>query len=381
MKLVMVCSWPPFPLHSGARLRSYETLCFLARSHEIRLLTFVAGPREREASRLLQGVCEVECFAYASAPGDPALPPNLHPFQSQALGQRLAELGEQGVQATLFDQLFVSQHWPSAAGIPVLLEHNIESEILRRSASFADPRLRLRLTAQALGLRHYEEQVWPRFPLRTCTTTEDAELMRQRCSLGSVVVVPNGVNLQRYQPLAEKEGVGRLLFVGALDYWPNQDAMEFFCAQIWPRLRSAHPDMLLRVIGRNPSAELVKMLGDQSGLELFPNAGDLAPLVEGSRISIVPLRVGSGSRLKILEAAAWGLPVVSTSMGCQGLDFQPGVHLSQADEPEEFAAQVGRLWVAAEERRRLGQAARRLVERCYGWEQVLGPLQEALTCL
>lgn len=373
MKLLCVASWPPFPLNSGGRLRTHEMLEFLRQRHQVQLITFVGGPRERaEAQR--QGAFPV---SYQPSRADSSLPAVLRPFDAPELQQLLLSLAAQGYQATLFEQIFVSGHRSASCGPAVLLEHNIESEILRQFAERAPADQRRLRLAQALALRAYEQEIWPQFAMRCCVSEHDAQLMRSRCPDGNTLVIPNGVNLHRYQRLSRTDEA-RLLFVGALDYLPNQDAVTFLCQQILPLIWTQLPEFRLRIVGRNPPPEIRDLLAVDARLELVADAGDLTDLARSCSLSVVPLRMGSGTRLKILEAAAWGLPVITTSLGVQGLDLQDGVHLRVANSPDDFAHSVVDLWSQPELRQQLAQAARLRIEQSYDWARLFPPLEQAL---
>lgn len=375
MKLLYLASWPPFPLHSGGRLRSHHVLRSLRQRHEVQLLTFVAGPRERALAQAEGALA----FEYRRTPSNSALPPSLKPFESEELRETLQAMAGSGVQATLFDQIFVSALVELSCGPAILLEQNIESEILAQGANRAQGPQRRALQLQAMALRAYEDRIWPAFALRCCVSEYDRQLMNRRCSQGQTLVLPNGVDLQRYSALPVNSSVEpRLLFVGALDFLPNQDAVDFLVDEVLPRIWQRCPEFRARIVGRDPSEQLCHKLSQDPRLELHANAADLHPLAQDCTLAVVPLRIGSGTRLKILEAAAWGLPVISTALGAQGLDFEPGVHLLQADSADQLAQATLELWQQPERRQQLAGAARRKVEESYDWEQVLAPLHPAL---
>lgn len=374
MKLLYVSSWPPFPLNSGGRLRSFEVLRFLKSRYQVQLLTFVAGPRERAAA-LEQGAIPLDYNT--TGPGRSLLPASLRPFDNPQLYEALRSFAGQGFQATVFDQIFVSHAWESACGLPVLLEQNIESEILRQRASLASRHERPSFMAQALALRGYEQEMWPKFPLRACVSQHDVDLMQGRCPQGTTLLLPNGVSLERYAYM-EPGQEPRVLFVGALDYFPNQDAVDYLCEQVMPLVWQQEPDLRLRVVGRNPPESLCHRVAQDARCELYANAADLTPLARDCFMSVVPLRIGSGTRLKILEAAAWGLAVVSTGLGCQGLELEPGKHLWVADQAAELAEAIVTLWNRPRQRLKLAEACRQVVEAKYSWDFVLAPLQQAL---
>jgi glycosyltransferase involved in cell wall biosynthesis len=152
-----------------------------------------------------------------------------------------------------------------------------------------------------------------------------------------------------------------------MDWYPNRDAVEFFVSAILPRLRAAVPEARFVVGGRNPSDEFRRRFAATPGIEFTGTVPDMRAEIAKAAVCVVPLRIGSGTRLKILEAAAMAKPVVSTRVGAEGLDFVDGKEIVLADEPKAFAGAVADLLRDASRRRELGQAARRRVEKCYSF--------------
>ena len=372
MKILLIGSWSPYPTMAGARQRTHQIIEYLRNRHELDVISFAMGPLEREA---LEGKATAVPYQYQQR--NNGLPPSLWPFESSALRELLVQKQAEGFQATLFDQIFSTCFVEQSCGVPVLMEHNIESQILRRLATTAEGHQKRLTLAQFMALRAYENRIWPEFPLRTCVSEVDAKIMRESCPTGEVVVVPNGVDLERAR-LLDLEGSSRLLFVGALDYGPNQDAVERLCTGIMPLLWQRDSAFRLRVMGRNPSQEVIDLMAADSRLELMANVPDLEGPASECCMSVVPLRAGSGTRLKILEASAWGMPTVTTSLGCEGLNQELIDCLCLAESEEALAEAVWELWNDPRRRIEMAEKARAKVCRDYGWSQALEPLQAAL---
>jgi glycosyltransferase involved in cell wall biosynthesis len=160
-----------------------------------------------------------------------------------------------------------------------------------------------------------------------------------------------------------------LVFTGAMDWYPNEDAVLHFLTTTLPEVRRRIPGVTLAVVGRNPSARL-RDAGKAVGVEVTGTVPDVRPHVAQAAVCIVPLRIGGGTRLKIFEALAMGKAVVSTTVGAEGLPIVPGEHYVQADGPAEFAQAVVGLLENPDRRRALGGAGRRLVEARYSWETI-----------
>jgi glycosyltransferase involved in cell wall biosynthesis len=183
-----------------------------------------------------------------------------------------------------------------------------------------------------------------------------------------VDVSPNGVDTQAYQMLPESSGDPALLFVGNMGYRPNIDAMTYFCREVLPRIRWAIPNVELWIVGINADAEVQRLAGD--GVHVTGRVEDVTPYYERCAACVVPLRAGSGTRLKIVEAMAFGRPVVSSGIGCDGLDVVDEEHLLIADDPELFAEQSIRVLTDRGLRQALTHNARCLVVNRYDWEVV-----------
>ncbi|MCL5256617.1 MAG: glycosyltransferase family 4 protein, partial [Chloroflexi bacterium] len=182
--------------------------------------------------------------------------------------------------------------------------------------------------------------------------------------------VPNGVDATKYRVLPEQGGSKEILFIGKMDYAPNVDGALYFYHEVFPLIRQALPEARLLVVGSNP-APLVKALAADPAVEVTGYVEDVVPYYERARLSVVPLRAGSGTRLKILEAMALGRPVLSTTVGCEGLAVTPEADILIADTARGLAEQTIRLLTDLELGGRLAANARLLVESRYDW-QVIG---------
>jgi glycosyltransferase involved in cell wall biosynthesis len=286
-----------------------------------------------------------------------------------------------------FDLVLVefSLLWPYAGlftEVPVVLDaHNVEAEIVRQlGESCRNPLKRLLYQREEQYLRRLEEAAWRECALCLAVSEREQAAIAAACGdPGKVESVPNGVDLERFafQP---KERPGRkVLFLGGMEYGPNLDAGRWFLAEIFPRLRNALPAVEVDVVGRQ-----LDKLGDllaQPGVCPHENVPDVLPLFRGVDLLAVPLRQGAGTRLKILEAMAAGLPVVATAKGCEGIAAVNGEHLLVADGAEAFARAVATLLTDREQAGRLAHNARQLVTERYSWEELGARLEGLLACV
>jgi glycosyltransferase involved in cell wall biosynthesis len=191
----------------------------------------------------------------------------------------------------------------------------------------------------------------------------------------SVTVVRNGVDLEFYAPPSKGENDNEILSIASLDWFPNADALEYFAEEIFPLVRGKEPKTVLRIVGRRPPEGLKKKLSKVPGIDFIGEVKDVRPYLDQASMVIVPLRIGGGSRLKILEALAAGKAVVSTSIGAEGLELESGKHLMIADSPEEFAVRVIELLASKEARRHLGGNGRNVVAERFGWDGIANRLE------
>jgi glycosyltransferase involved in cell wall biosynthesis len=227
-------------------------------------------------------------------------------------------------------------------------------------------------------LRCYEAHVCRRADRVLACSAADAAALRRLVPGLEVVVVPNGVDIAHYQP----DGVGAadlgdqaLVFTGKMDFRPNVDAVLWFCSQVWPWVRQAEPGAQFYIVGRDPHPRLAP-LADVPGVTLTGFVDDIRPYIAAASVYVVPLLTGGGTRLKVLEAMALGKPLVSTTLGCEGIDARSGQDLILADAPQDFGAQVVGLLRDASRREALGRSARAFVQRCFDWPIVTAPLEK-----
>jgi len=225
---------------------------------------------------------------------------------------------------------------------------------------------------EAYRLSRFEEEVARAFDHSILVSEKEAEALRSRVSDRPISVIPNGVDLEYFAPAGDDSCCVNhpvIAFTGAMDYFPNIDAVKYFCHEIFPLVRRVLPAAEFYIVGRRPIPQ-VKALSHQPGVVVTGDVPDIRPYLWGSTVSIVPLRIGGGTRLKIFEALAMGKAVVSTQVGAEGLPIVPGQHFLQADSPADFAQAVVTLLKDPDRRRALGLAGRRLVEERYSWTQV-----------
>ena len=222
---------------------------------------------------------------------------------------------------------------------------------------------------QQRAFQRYERVLSPQFEAVTCTSDIDAAVFQQYCADGAVKVIPNGVDVSHYQPDYASEALEHLIYIGSMDWYPNEDAVSFFAEEVLPHVQKKVSDVKFSIVGGNPSAR-VQQLADREGVVVAGRVPEIKPYFADATVFVVPLRIGSGTRLKILEALAMGKAVVSTSVGAEGLALRDGEEIIIADEPKDFAEAVIRLLTDPSLRKQIGEKGRTRVEQDYDWRSI-----------
>jgi glycosyltransferase involved in cell wall biosynthesis len=230
--------------------------------------------------------------------------------------------------------------------------------------------------AEFQKMLRYEQVMVRKFQHVIAVSENDRQLMKQWVDGSRITVVPTGVDLQQYTPGATRDAAAPLLvFVGAMDWEPNIDGVEYFCTQIWPAITAQVPGARFRIVGRNPDKRVEQWASD--AVEVTGRVPSVLDHLKEAAVVIVPLRIGGGTRLKIYEAMATGRAVVSTTVGAEGLDVQHGEDIVLADEPSKFAEAVVTLLQDVDSRKRYEAAAAAKAAR-YDWPAIGERFSEVL---
>jgi glycosyltransferase involved in cell wall biosynthesis len=258
----------------------------------------------------------------------------------------------------------------------VLDMHNIESALLTRyAARQGDPLRKAYAKLTASKLERYEQAAALAFTCILTCSDLDADHVINRLGSRHVAVIPNGVDADRFAPRPDREEPWTLTFVGRMDYVANHDAIMSFCRSVLPRIWRSVPQARLYVVGHNPSPA-VRHLARDRRIVVTGSVPDVAEFVGRATVVVAPLRYGSGTRLKILEAMAMAKAVVATPLGCEGIDAAAGKEIVVAESPDEQARVLLELLKDREGRVAIGQRARELVFRKYTWTKIGSDLRE-----
>jgi glycosyltransferase involved in cell wall biosynthesis len=259
----------------------------------------------------------------------------------------------------------------------LIMAHNIESQIWHRRAEHgATLAHRVYFGLQARKMKMFEQDVLRQVDEVAVVTDLDAVQARQ-WGARNVSIVENGVDLDEFRPADDLPAPAEILCLGSLDWQPNLDAVEYLIDEIMPMITARMPEAKLRIVGRRPPSELQKKVAANPHIELVGEVPEVRPYFARGTVVVVPLRIGGGSRIKILEAMAMGKAVVSTTVGAEGLAVTDGVHLLLADSPADFARRTIELIQSPSQRASLGEHGRKLVEERYGWDCAARVLESA----
>ena len=254
----------------------------------------------------------------------------------------------------------------------ILFTHNVETEIYQRHARLAKGLMRLAWHNQARKMATFEHHTLARFTRVIAVSTRDARALESRFHLQNVDTIDTGVDLEFFLPTPPPRhpapDSGTIVFTGVMDSPANSEGIRFLMDQVWPLVTAARPNAKALIVGRNPPPALVAAA--PPGWTYTGTVPDIRPHVETAHLAVIPLHVGSGTRIKAFEAMAMARPVISTAIGVEGLDVIPGRHLLIADNAQTFAAAILQLLHDAPLRERLTQAARNLLEEKFSWAQV-----------
>lgn len=385
MRILWVKADKLLPVQNGGNIRTYHVLRHLSARHQLTFYSYYAGAPdpgyESELKRELPGsvaVCtgkrELEGAArgldYLAHLGDQA-PYAVSRFAHAPVQKQIQSWYRDGrFDVAICDFLDAAINFPGSLNIPsVLFQHNVESEIWRRHAATAgNPVKRMMYGMEFRKMLGYERAACCKFQHVIAVSENDRSLMMRWVDGDRVTVVPTGVDLEQYHPAPRTTTQAPLItFVGAMDWEPNVDGVEYFCAEVLPIIKAEVPEARFRIVGRNPDRRVQKWAGDS--IEITGRVPSVVEHLHESAVVIVPLRIGGGTRLKIYEAMATAKAVVSTTIGAEGLDVHHGRDIMLADDPASFAQAVIMLLRDPALRERYEKAAAETAAR-YDWPAI-----------
>jgi polysaccharide biosynthesis protein PslH len=380
----------PYPLNTGARVRQYYVLRYLARIHEVTLVSFVRSDDRPEHIAHLKTVCHAVYTV-------PMVRSRLHDGQAALKGllthlpivitrdeitsmqQTLARL----LASELFDVVHADQVSMSMYGLMgkdarrVIDLHNAMYLVTERLAAHeSNPLKRLIFQHEAHALARYEAELCAKYDQVIFVTDEDRKLIEQQITHWKVRVpdrcfttIPICIDPSDKLPIRPVARPQRITALGVMFWPPNAEGVLWFAQEIWPHIHAQQPQLIFTIVGKNPPGYL-SQLHDTNGIEVLGFVPEVESILAETAVFVVPLRAGGGMRVKILDTWSWGLPIVSTRIGAEGIDIRDGENILIADTPDAFGAAVLRAASDSDLNQQLRWNGRRWVEEKYDWKIV-----------
>lgn len=384
MNILVISPFFPYPLTQGGKITIFNTLKYLSREHTVSFACLTDlpvsdyGPLREYCAEIVvverkaQTIRDLCTFLAGEYPF------NAVKLHSEVFAKELKEL----LARRSFDivQIEFSLMWRYAEvfkGIPCALDaHNIEHRIIGQNRiTCRNPIKKLLYAIEEEKLKALEERAWRECELCFTVSSNESEVVAATLGSDDKLITMVGVDLARFEFQPKHSAGMRLLFVGGLNYHPNLDSADYLLREIFPLIRARMPEVRLDIVGHE-LWRVEGLLSDNAGVELYENVPEILSWFRGADLLVVPLRFGAGIRIKILEAMAAGLPIVTTPKGCEGLQVEHGRELLIADDAEAFASEVIRLLGDHELRRALAENARKFVAEYYSWDRLVGKMSK-----
>jgi polysaccharide biosynthesis protein PslH len=395
MKILLTLPGPLLPADTGGKIRSLNIFSRLARRAEIHAVSFVNAARDAAAISDMKAifssytpVFRSEAKKYSASFYSELLinqfstwPYFLSKCNLAAFRQVVGELAaSDGFDLVLCDFLQTAAPLCQLDVRPkVVFEHNVEFLLRKRKwESAEEPLRRLVYGTEWRKTRRIEAEVCRSFEHVMTVSEDDRRILEEEFGVGHASTIPTGVDTDYFRPVGKAPEPGRLVFVGSMDWDPNEDGVLWFLQEVYPWISKAAPHTKFSIVGRAPSSRLRAAAERVPGVELTGWVPDVRPHLGKAEVVVVPLRVGGGTRIKIPEAMAMAKAVVSTPVGAEGLPFQDGREIRIAGQPEQFARLVVELLDNRTLRDSIATEARDVVVRNHGWETVVAKVEQIL---
>jgi len=405
MRILWLSHLVPYPPKGGVLQRSYNLLRELAHGNTVDLISFVQKPMmemvypegaaagEQEAYQALSEICRHVTFI--DLPCDDMrfgrqyialkslfspLPYSINWMKSDSYSNEIRKYtADTDYDLIHVDTIGLASYRQSLSDASFVLDHhNIESHMmLRRAQTELNPLKRFYYYQEGAKLRRFEQRICSEFDLHITCSDLDSDRLHALIPDINVLEIPNGVDLEYFKPDISAEEPCRLIFVGALSWYPNREAVLFIANKLWPRLKSEIPNVSIDIVGANPPEKLTELSAVDSAFRVHGFVNDVRPYLDRASIYVCPISDGGGTKLKMLDAFAMQLPVVAHPASCEGLETIPGEHLVLAEHTDDFVSAIKDLVNDKERRRNLGLQARQLVESKFSFSAIGCTMRQA----
>jgi glycosyltransferase involved in cell wall biosynthesis len=392
MKILFIHKQVLIPHNTGGKIRALNVLRHLARSHDVTYLCNLRPGEEASVTAMQELGMRVETTpARESKRGSVRFYMDLlanlaspRPFTINrnfdlSLLERAARLhAKENFDIIICDCVQMARHTETLQGTAkVLFQHNVEAQILKRYSENSKGPLAAYMALQYKKMIRFESKVGSQFDAVIAISEPDKAIFEKDYGWQHVTAIDTAVDVEYFRPDAVPgtEQDERVVFVGSMDWLPNQQGVCYFVREVWPKIRAKRPHATLQIVGRHPTADILSF-HEVDGVEVLGQVADTRLYLVEAAVSVVPILVGGGTRLKIFEAMAMRKAVVSTTIGAEGLPVIPGEHIILADTADAFAAEVLGLLDNPERRMAIAQASHALVNQRFRSELVAQQFEE-----
>ena len=385
-----------FPQDTGGKIRTGKILEKLKNHFSITVISNVESPKDDPYVPLMKNLCDkfipvpwVETKRYTlkfywelfkkSFSIYPV--PMLNDYSPELENAVLTELNNDHYDLAICDFMQSTLNFRQVNGIPMILfQHNVEATISQRHMKRSrDPISKIFWWLQHKKMFYHEKRQCRKFNTVIAVSEMDKKRMETWYGVKNVYTIPTGVDTEYFKPAENIREKKQLVYVGAMDWLPNEDAMFYFLSDVFPQILKKEPDTRLIIVGRNPSPKFQKFVSNFTNVRITGWVEDTRPYIAESAVFIVPIRIGGGTRMKIYQAMAMGKAIVSTRVGAEGLPLKDDEHILFADDPNQFAQRVLWLLTNPSERSKIGESARKYVYENFRWEKVAEVFSEICT--
>jgi glycosyltransferase involved in cell wall biosynthesis len=392
MKILFLSTENPYPPNGGHHLRTFNVLKILARQHEIYFVGFAQDKREFKYIPEIKRFCETVDIYEVSKTGYnksfvllacknlfSRYPLIARRYFIPEARERIEQLLDQySIDVVHMDMLALGLYRGMLKDTPVILtNHNVESlRIYRWMQIEKNLFLKSFLFYQYLKLRSFEQGICPKFDRCVVVSEYDKNYLRGLCGNNNFVVIPNGVDTDYFKPESVEVQRDRLVWVGGMTGPYNSDAVDFFIQKVWPLVKDKAPGATIDFAGGGPTQTLRNKASEDKSVQVLGFVPDIRPIVQRASVFVAPVRVGSGTKIKVLNAMAQGKPVVATTIAAEGIDVTPEENILIADDPKEFAEKIAYLLNHGQIAGEIGKKARELIEEKYSWDVIADDIQK-----
>jgi glycosyltransferase involved in cell wall biosynthesis len=381
LNILFISTENPFPLDHGHHIRTYNVLKLIAGHHDVHFLGFVKNEKDfvhlepvRRLCRtahvflLRDGASRFRMYASLMRNLMSPLPYIAQKYYQNDMDRKIKEvLGAGDIDIVHFDMLHLGQYMSGVDVPKMLTEHNVESlRVYRLLKNSRNVLFKGFMYFQYLKLKRYERDICTKADVCAVVSENDMNELKAIGAQARFVVIPNGVDTDYFAPEGRSDHLS-LIWTGGMNSLYNREAVDFFADSIFPRIEEKIPDVKFSIVGAGQTKKILKLRDKNQNVRLTGYVDDVRPYMDAATVYIAPIKSGSGTKLKVLHALSMGKPVITTTVGAEGLDVQDGVHLLIEDDPKMFAEKTVYLLTNPAVAERLGKNGRRLMVEKYDW--------------